>query len=126
MWPEKVVVFMVSLTLPIVTHVTSSLTLQLLALDCVNSIMNKHGIGLGIYETRLVGEIKLSTFPVLVLKNEANIFKYSSVTLHETTREMSGNLYAYQKQLHRIDLNIISYQYKVTTYAMLCPIHISA
>ena len=65
MWPEKVVVFMVSLTLPIVTHVTSSLTLQLLA-HCVNSIMNKHGIVLGIYETRLVGEIKLSTFPELV------------------------------------------------------------
>ena len=112
MWPEKVVVFMVSLTLPIVTHVTSSLTLQLLALDCVNSIMDKHGIGLGIYETRLVErEIKLSTFPVLVLKNEANIFMYSSLTLHETTSEMSGNLYTYQKQLHRVDLNIIIYQY---------------
>ena len=56
---------MVSLTFPIVTHVTLSLTLQVLALDCVNSIMNKHGIVLGIYETRLVeGEIKLSTFPV--------------------------------------------------------------
>ena len=49
---------MVSLTLPIVTHVTSSLTLQLLALDCVNSIMDKHEIVLGIYETTLVeGEI---------------------------------------------------------------------
>ncbi len=51
---------MVSLTLPIVTHVTSSLTLQLLALDCVNSIMDKHQIVLGIliYETTLVeGEI---------------------------------------------------------------------
>ena len=31
---------MVSLTLPIVTHITSSLTLQLLAIDCVNSIMD--------------------------------------------------------------------------------------
>ena len=91
-----------------------SLTLQVLALDCVNSIMNKHGIVLGIYETRLVeleGEIKLSTFPVLVLKNDVNIFMYSSLTLHETTSEMSGNLYSYQNQLHRIDLNIISYQY---------------
>ena len=98
MWPEKAVVFMVSLTLPIVTHVTSSLTLHLLDLDCVNSIMNKHGIVLGIYETRLVeGEIKLSTFPVLVLKNEANILMYSSLTLHETNSEMSGNLYSYQK-----------------------------
>ena len=49
---------MVSLTLPIVTRVTSSLTLQLLAHDCGNSIMDKHGIGLGIYETTLVeGEI---------------------------------------------------------------------
>ena len=49
---------MVSLTLPIVTRVTLSLTLQLLALDCVNSIMDKHGIVLGIYETTLVeGEI---------------------------------------------------------------------
>ena len=74
--------------------------------------MDKHGIGLGIYETRLVErEIKLSTFPVLVLKNEANIFMYSSLTLHETTSEMSGNLYTYQKQLHRVDLNIIIYQY---------------
>ena len=44
--------------LPIVTHVTSSLTLQLLAIDCVNSIMGKHGIVLDIYETRLEeGEI---------------------------------------------------------------------
>ena len=49
---------MVSLTLPIVTHVTSSLTLQLLAIDCVNYIMDKHGIVLDIYETRLEeGEI---------------------------------------------------------------------
>ena len=49
---------MVSLTLPIVTHITSSLTLQLLAIDCVNSIMDKHGIVLDIYETRLEeGEI---------------------------------------------------------------------
>ena len=103
---------MVSLTLPIVTHVTSSLTLQLLALDYVNSIMSKHGIVLGIYETRLVeGEIKLSTFPVHILKNEAKIFMYSSLTLHETTGEMSSNMYSYQKLLHRIDLNIISYQY---------------
>ena len=44
---------MVSLTLPIVTHVTSSLTLQRLAIDCVNSIMDKLGIVLDIYETRL-------------------------------------------------------------------------
>ena len=52
--------YLVSLTLPIVTRVTSSLTLQLLALDCVNSIMDKHRIVLGIliYETTLVeGEI---------------------------------------------------------------------
>ena len=66
---------MVSLTLPIVTHVTSSLTLQLLAIDCVNSIVDKHGIVFDIYETRLEeGEIELSMFPVLVLKNEVKIF----------------------------------------------------
>ena len=42
--------------LPIITHVTSSLTLQLLAIDCVKSIMD--GIVLDIYETRLEeGEI---------------------------------------------------------------------
>ena len=89
---------MVSLTLPIVTHVTSSLTLQRFALDYVNSIMSKHGIVLGIYKTRLVeGEIKLSIFPVLILKNKANTFMYSSLTLHETTGEMSSNLYSYKK-----------------------------
>ena len=53
----------------------------------------------------------MSTFPVLVLKNEVKTFIYSSLTLHETNSEMSGNLYSYQKQLHRSDLNIISYQY---------------
>ena len=49
---------MVSLMLPIVTHVKSSLTLQLLAIDYVNSITDKHVIVLDIYETRLEeGEI---------------------------------------------------------------------
>ena len=63
--------------------------------------MNKHVIVLGIYEARLVeGEIKLSTFPVLVLNNDANIFMYLSLTLHETNNsKMSGNLYSYQKRL---------------------------
>ena len=74
--------------------------------------MDKHLIVLGIYETTLVErEISLSTFPVLVLKNEVKVFIYSSLTLHETNSEMSANLYSYQKQLHRSDLNIISYQY---------------
>ena len=36
---------------------------------------------------------------------------YSSLTLHETTSEMSGNLYSYKKQLQRSDLHNISYQY---------------
>ena len=61
----------------------------------------------------------MSTFPVLVLKNEVKIFIYSSLTLHETNSEMSGNLYSYQKQLHGSDLNIISYQYLKKQH-MLC------
>ena len=73
-----------SLTLRIVTHVTLSLTLHILTIDCINSLRPRSEILFVLHKTKLIEiDIKMSLITILAFINEIKIFTYSSLTLHD-------------------------------------------
>ena len=73
-----------SLTLRVVTHVTSSLTLHILTIGCINSLRPRSEILFVVHKTKLIEvDIKISLITVIAFINEIKIFTYSSLTLRD-------------------------------------------